>query len=121
MIILGGNATGKSSIYDAIEYSYCNSIGEALLRAYKEGSEDDVRFMDFLEHNENGQVNIFCQVQTQSESFDIQEHKENIPREIRDKINPDTHFVSDYDIYTKGQLDYEKTHSVLFITSLLKV
>lgn len=108
MIILGGNATGKSSIYDAIEYSYCNSIGEALLRAYKEGSEDDVRFMDFLEHNENGQANIFCHVQTQSETFDIQEHKENIPKEIRDKINPDTHFVSDYDIYTKGQLDYEK-------------
>jgi hypothetical protein len=108
MIILGGNATGKSSIYDAIEYSYCNSIGEALLRAYKDGSGDDVRFMDFLEHNENGQANIFCHVQTLSETFDIQEHKENIPKEIRDKINPDTHFVSDYDIYTKGQLDYEK-------------
>jgi len=108
MIILGGNATGKSSIYDAIEYSFCNSIGEALLRAYKEGSADDVRFMDFLEHNENGQADIFCHVQTQSEIFDIREHKENIPKEIRDKINPDTHFVSDYDIYTKGQLDYEK-------------
>lgn len=108
MIILGGNATGKSSIYDAIEYSYCNSIGEALLRAYKEGSEDDVRFMDFLEHNDNGLASIFCHVQTKSDKFDIQEHKENIPKEIRDKINPDTHFVSDYDIYTKGQLDYEK-------------
>lgn len=107
MIILGGNATGKSSIYDAIEYSYCNSIGEALLRAYKEGSEDDARFMDFLEHNGNGQANIFCNVQTQSDTFNIQAHKENIPKDIRDKINPDTHFVSDYDIYTKGQLDYE--------------
>jgi hypothetical protein len=108
MIILGGNATGKSSIYDAIEYSYCNSVGEALLRAYKEGSEDDVRFMDFLEHNENGQANIFCHIQTQSETFNLQEHTENIPKEIRDKINPNTHFVNDYDIYTKGQLDYEK-------------
>lgn len=108
MIILGGNATGKSSIYDAIEYSYCNSIGEALLRAYKENSEDDVKFMDFLEHNDNGIANIFCQIDTQSGILDIQEHKENIPKLIRDKINPDTHFVSDYDIYTKGQLDYEK-------------
>ena len=108
MIILGGNATGKSSIYDAIEYSYCNSIGEALLRAYKESSEDDVKFMDFLEHNDNGIANIFCQIDTQSGILDIQEHKENIPKVIRDKINPDTHFVSDYDIYTKGQLDYEK-------------
>lgn len=108
MIILGGNATGKSSLYDAIEYSYCNSIGEALLRAYKEGSEDDVKFMDFLEHNDNGKANIFCHVQTKSVEFDIQEHKDNIPKSVRDKINPDTHFVSDYDIYTKGQLDYEK-------------
>lgn len=108
MIILGGNATGKSSFYDAIEYSYCNSIGEALLRAYKEGSEDDVKFMDFLEHNDNGKSNIFCHIQTKSAEFDIQEHKDNIPKSVRDKINPDTHFVSDYDIYTKGQLDYEK-------------
>ena len=108
MIILGGNATGKSSIYDAIEYSYCNSIGEALLRAYKEGSEDDVKFMDFLEHNDNGLASIFCQVQTKSDKFYIQEHRENIPKAIRDKINPDTHFVSDFDIYSKGQLDYEK-------------
>ena len=108
MIILGGNATGKSSLYDAIEYSYCNSIGEALLRAYKEGSEDDVRFMDFLEHNDNGQGSIFCQVQTKAAEFDIQKHNDNIPKLVRDKINPDTHFVSDYDIYTKGQLDYEK-------------
>jgi predicted nucleic acid-binding Zn-ribbon protein len=108
MIILGGNATGKSSLYDAIEFSYCDSVGEALLRAYKEGADDDVRFMNFLEHNENGEVNIFCHVQTMSDKLDIQKHKDNIPKPIRDKINPDTHFVSDYDIYTKGQLDYEK-------------
>lgn len=108
MIILGGNATGKSSIYDAIEYSYCNSVGEALLRAYKDGSENDVRFMHFLEHNENGEANIFCRIQTKSGEMDIQKHKENIPESIRSKINPDTHFVSDYDLYMKGQLDYEK-------------
>lgn len=108
MIILGGNATGKSSLYDAIEYTYCNSIGEALLRAYKEGAESDVRFMDFLEHNDNGKANIFCHIQNKNSAFDIHEHNNNIPKSIREKINPDTHFVSDYDIYTKGQLDYEK-------------
>lgn len=35
LIILGGNASGKSSIYDAIEYSFCNSIGEALLQSFE--------------------------------------------------------------------------------------
>jgi len=108
LIILGGNATGKSSIYDAIEYSYCNSIGEALLRAYKEGSNENVRYMNFLEHNNNGEANIFCKIETVSDDLDIQKHDSNIPKGIRDRINPDTHFISDYDIYTKGQLDYEK-------------
>jgi len=108
LIILGGNASGKSSIYDAIEYSYCNSVGEALLRAYKEGSKDDVRFMSFLEHNNNGEANIFCKIETVSNDLDIQKHDSNIPKSVRDRINPDTHFISDYDIYTKGQLDYEK-------------
>jgi hypothetical protein len=108
LIILGGNASGKSSIYDAIEYSYCNSIGEALLRAYKEGSNENIRFMSFLEHNNNGEANIFCNIKTVSYDLDIQKHDTNIPKSVRDRINPDTHFISDYDIYTKGQLDYEK-------------
>lgn len=108
LIILGGNASGKSSIYDAIEYSYCNSIGEALLRAYKEGSNDNMRFMSFLEHNNNGEANIFCNIKTVSDDLDIQKHDSNIPKVVRDRINPDTHFISDYDIYSKGQLDYEK-------------
>lgn len=108
LIILGGNASGKSSIYDAIEYSYCNSIGEALLRAYKEGSKEDVRFMSFLEHNNNGEANVFCNIKTISSDLDIQKHDSNIPKGVRDRINPDTHFISDYDIYSKGQLDYEK-------------
>jgi hypothetical protein len=108
MIILGSNATGKSSIFDAVEYCYCDSIGEALLRAYKEGEESDYRFMHFLEHNENGQSKIFCNVITKSDIFDIKRHEENIPKQIRDKINPNTYFISDYDIYITGQLDYKR-------------
>ena len=107
LIILGGNGTGKSSIYDAVEYCFCNSIGEAQLRAYKEGSENEIRFKEFLEHFDNGVNNIFCEVTTVADKFSIQKD-ENIPKIIRDKINPDTHFVSDFDIYSKGQLDYEK-------------
>ena len=64
--------------------------------------------MSFLEHNNNGEANIFCNIKTASDDLDIQNHDSNIPKAVRDRINPDTHFISDYDIYTKGQLDYEK-------------
>jgi hypothetical protein len=112
MIILGGNASGKSSIYDAIEYSYCNSIGEALLRAYKQGSNDETKFKDYLRHFDNSESSIYCKIETVSDTLDIQ--KENIPEIVRKKINPDTHFISDFDIYTKGQLDYEKNNERSF-------
>jgi hypothetical protein len=32
----------------------------------------------------------------------------NIPQEVRNKINPNTHFISDYDIYHNGQLNFLK-------------
>ncbi len=106
MIILGGNGSGKSSVYNAMEFSYCQSIGEALLRAYKPDFDSDLMFKDFLRHFDNSPNSVYCKIETVSSSFDIQE--DNIPSSIRNKINPDTHFISDYDIYTKGQLDYQK-------------
>lgn len=106
LVILGPNASGKSSLFDSIEYTYCKSIGEALLRAYKQGHSDDVRFTDYLEHLNNDSSSIYCKVDTMFGTFDIQE--ENIPKSVRNKVNPDTHFISDYDIYSKGQLDYEE-------------
>jgi hypothetical protein len=105
IIILGGNASGKSSLYDSIEYCYCNSIGEALLRAYKQGTTPDLKFREFLRHLDNPSSSTYCRIETVAESFDIQ--NENIPQSVREKINPETHFISDYDIFIKGQLDYE--------------
>ena len=105
MVILGGNATGKSSIYDAVEYVYCNKIGEAQLRNFKKDNTD--RFKLFLEHFENGTENTYCKVETIDKSFDLQ-NTPNIPKSVRARINPDTHFISDYDVYENGQLDYQK-------------
>ncbi len=106
MIILGGNGSGKSSVYDAMEFSYCQTIGEALLRAYKPDYGSDEKFKDFLRHFDNSTSSVYCKIETVSSDLDIQ--KDNIPSSIRNKINPDTHFISDYDIYSKGQLDYQK-------------
>ncbi|MBX2960741.1 MAG: hypothetical protein KF732_12390 [Flavobacteriales bacterium] len=104
MVILGGNATGKSSIYDALEYIYCNEIGEAQLRSFRENDPD--RFNLFLEHFENGTDKTFCKVESVDKSFDIQ-NTPNIPDAVRSRINPDTHFISDYDVYENGQLNYQ--------------
>jgi hypothetical protein len=111
MVILGGNATGKSSIYDAIEYVYCNKIGEAQLRNFKLNNSD--RFKLFLEHFENGTENTYCKVETIDKSFDLQ-ITPNIPKSVRERINPDTHFISDYDVYENGQLDYQKNNQKSF-------
>jgi hypothetical protein len=102
MVILGGNATGKSSLYDAMEYSFCKQIGEAELRTSKKLNDDE--FKGFLRHYNNPFSETSCEVITASKVFKIE--NENIPKEIRDKINPDTHFISDYDIYEYGKLDY---------------
>lgn len=105
MVILGGNATGKSSIYDAVEFVYSDEVGEAQLRKFKEGNQD--RFRLFLEHYENGCENTYCVLETVDKHFDIKDSP-NIPESVKNRINPGTHFISDYDVYENGQLNFEK-------------
>lgn len=111
MVILGGNATGKSSLYDAVEFVYCDAVGEAQLRRFEEENRD--RYRLFLEHFENGIENTFCVLETVDKKFDLQESP-NIPESVKSRVNPNTHFISDYDVYENGQLNYEKMFSVHF-------
>lgn len=106
MVILGGNATGKSSIFDAIEYVFCDEIGEARLR-------NNTNYKKFLSHFDNGYNNAYCIVETIDHIFDIKKTP-GIPETVRKRINPNTHFISDYDIYENGQLDYNKNASKSF-------
>lgn len=46
MIILGSNGSGKSSIYNSIEYNYCKKIGEAQLRTTADLEDEDEKFKD---------------------------------------------------------------------------
>ena len=100
IVILGGNATGKSSLYDALEYIFCDEIGEARLRNIKD-------YKSFLSHFTNGFNNSFCVVETNDQIFDIK-NTPAIPETVRRRINPNTHFISDYDIYENGKLNYEE-------------
>lgn len=117
MVILGGNATGKSSLYDAVEFVYCDAVGEAQLRRYEEGNED--RYRLFLEHFQNGIENTFCVLETVDKKFDLQESP-NIPESVKSRINPNTHFISDYDVYENGQLQYENNVQRSFHNQIAK-
>lgn len=106
MIILGSNGSGKSSIYNSLEYSFCKKIGEAQLRTYRNLDDEDDEFKEYLSHFNNGFSNSLCDVETVDKNLTLQGL--NIPRGVRNKINPNTHFISDFDIYHNGQLNFLK-------------
>jgi hypothetical protein len=104
MIMLGSNGSGKSSIYNSIEYTYCKKIGEAQLRNSRILNNEDNEFKEYLSHFNNGFSNSLCDIETIDENITLQGL--NIPEEVRNKINPNTHFISDFDIYHNGQLNF---------------
>jgi hypothetical protein len=104
MIILGTNGSGKSSIYNAIEYNYCKKIGEAQLRTNRNLEDEDFEFKEYLSHFSNGFNSSLCEIDSVDKYLSLQDS--NIPKEVRNRINPNTHFISDFDIYHNGQLNY---------------
>lgn len=113
MVILGANAFGKSSIYDAIEYSYCQKIGGAQLRTSQDLKDGSIELKTYLQHFDNPFANTRCSIKLKSgKVFEIAE--ENIPKSVRDKINPNSHFISDFDIYTNGRLNFRGSNNDSF-------
>ncbi len=113
-IILGSNGSGKSSIYESLEYTFCQRIGEAELRIANNNVESGSEyFKDYLSHFNQSFYDSVCIVETVEGVFDI--HKSSpFPEKIKSKINPDTHFISDFDIYEKGQLNYSNSSDKSF-------
>jgi len=104
-VILGPNAVGKSSIFSSIEYIYANEIGETKLRTKDKIDRGDEKFDFYLERLNSGYKNAKCIIDTKAGifSFNGKIFNEN----IRKMINPQNHFISDFDIYENGQLNYE--------------
>jgi len=84
MIILGSNGSGKSSIYNSIEYNYCKHIGEAKLRTSTSLNDENHEFEDYLSHFDKGFGNSMCEIETVDEKFNLQSL--NIPEEVRKKL-----------------------------------
>lgn len=112
MIIFGGNASGKSSIYDAIEYNYCKRIGEAELRTSESLQDEDDKFKTFLTHFNSPFSDSSCDVESADKTFSL--NSINIPKAVRQVINPNSHFISAFDIYKFGKLDYQKSGNQSF-------
>lgn len=105
-IILANNGTGKSSIFAGLEMIYTQKIGEKDLRSKTPDSNEIADYNNYLRRvNEIG--NPFCKVKTVEGDFDL----ENIifkNEDLARVFNPNSHFITEYDIISNGQLEYEK-------------
>lgn len=101
-VFLGPNGTGKSSLFNAIEFIYSHEVAEKKLRVKNPESLTEKDYFKYLEHfNETPE----CEIETPSGNFSLRNRIFKTDEELK-TIYPDTHFISDYDIYNKGQLNY---------------
>jgi hypothetical protein len=106
-IILGSNGIGKSSIFDALEFMFCGRIGEYELRNDKASISSDYSdtFKDYLTHLNSNSKQANCIIETMDSEISFP--NELLTESIRKKIIPNSFFISEYDLYTIGKLDFE--------------
>ena len=108
MVLLGMNGTGKSSIYDALEYMYCGEIGEAKVR-HNDSLKDD-GYKEYLTRDNNLFSDLSCCIETMTSSFDI--HTRRLFTESQKKKTiPETHFISESDIFEIGKCHHGSEYS----------
>jgi len=101
-VFLGPNGTGKSSLFNAIEFIYSHEVAENKLRVSNPEALSENDFLKYLEHfNESPE----CEIETPSGNYSLRNKVFKTDEELK-SIYPDSHFISDYDIYKKGQLNY---------------
>ena len=105
-IILANNGTGKSSVFAGLEMIYTQEIGEKNLRSKVPESNELSDYNKYLIRvNETGKPS--CKIKTVQGDFDL----EDTIFENEDYVkvfNPNSHFITEYDIISNGQLEYEK-------------
>lgn len=107
MALLGMNGTGKSSIYDALEYMYCGEIGEAKIR--HNNNLNDEEYKKYLVRDNNSFNNLSCYIETVDSSYDIHSGHIFTESEIKN-IVPESHFISEHNVIDMGRCHYGSEH-----------
>lgn len=104
-IILANNGVGKSSVFAALEMIYAQEIGEKQLRNNTEPKVDE--FKSYLKRFSSLEQ-PYCSVITPTGPYNFSTPIFLNNAALR-KYNPANHFISDYDIYNYGKVDFDGT------------
>ena len=96
-VLLGANGVGKSSIFTSLEYIFGGEIGEAKLR----NQDDPIEYLKRF--NSKYETSVFT-VNTISGNYTFQDPISKIQSIL--SVNPGSHFISDYDIYKNGKINF---------------
>lgn len=94
LVLVGGNGEGKSSLYAALEYILCGTIGEAKLRNYD--------FRRFASHSESADADLLGDIKVQTYKQKTFQHY----REFKEALpvpGAEAFFCSEWDIVFIGQ------------------
>ncbi|OAB75673.1 hypothetical protein [Cochleicola gelatinilyticus] len=103
-IILANNGVGKSSVFAGLEMIYAQEIGEKKLRTFNPDSLKHEGYNKYLK-NVNNEAKPICKVKTVDGDYSL----ENVilkNKEVLNLLNPQSHFISEYDVIRNGQITY---------------
>jgi hypothetical protein len=103
-IILANNGVGKSSVFAGLEMIYAQEIGEKKLRTLNPDSLKEEGYNKYLRNIKNDAKPV-CKVKTIDGDFSL----ENVilkNKKVLNLLNPQSHFISEYDVIRNGQITY---------------
>lgn len=103
-IILANNGVGKSSVFAGLEMIYAQEIGEKKLRTLNPDSLKNEGYNKYLRNIKN-EAKPICKVKTVDGDYSL----ENVilkNKKVLNLLNPQSHFISEYDVIRNGQITY---------------
>lgn len=102
ILILANNGTGKSSLFNAIEYTFTNQIGEKRIRSM----QDNMSVFDYEQYlyRFNSNSKPIFEIDTVNGSYSI--YNKIFDDKLLKYINPKCNFISEHDIISFGKTDY---------------
>lgn len=105
-IILANNGVGKSSVFAGLEMIFAEEIGEKKIRTLNPDSLDTSDYEEYLKRV-NSQSKSYCSVKTVSGDFNLNDRIFK-NKEVLKLLNPQSQFISEYDIVRNGQNYYSR-------------